>query len=126
MTAERVTPPDELKADLMQIIRKLSTLDGLKPLPQCPGVSASIVSRDKRRSSVTVLLQFAPGARLPGHAHIGGESSYVVSGSCRIDDLSLAQGDFHRIEAGTRHGDVISDDGCVLLITMDERDYRAA
>lgn len=122
-----VAPPLEAKANLMNIVRHLTTLDGMKPVPNLAGLSASVIARDKRKSTVTVLLQFAAGAKLPGHGHHGAEDSYVVSGSCSIDGRSFAKGDFHRIEAGTKHGDVVSGtEGCVLLITMDERDYRAA
>lgn len=123
---DAAVPPEDAKSHVLEVVRRLSTLDGLRPVPHCTGVLASVVSRNAKRHTVMVLLRFAAGGVLPGHGHEGNEDAYVVSGTCRIDGRSYAQGDFHRVEAGASHGDVVSDNGCVLLVTMDERDYRAA
>ncbi len=88
-----------------------------------PGVRTKKLSKDARRGTFTCLLELAPDAILPAHDHQGGEESYVIQGSCRIGGVALYAGDFHRVEEGAHHGDVIaSAEGCLLLITADLAD----
>jgi anti-sigma factor ChrR (cupin superfamily) len=94
-------------------------------LPKC-GVQLKKLSHDKSRGTVTLLMLLPAGSSVPAHGHHGPEDSYVVEGSCRIGGIALAKGDFHHVEAGEQHGTVVSDEGCTLLLTVDERDYRAA
>jgi anti-sigma factor ChrR (cupin superfamily) len=84
------------------------------------------LSEDAARKTVTFVLDLAPGSLLPAHDHHGAEDSYVVSGSCRIGAVDLYAGDFHHVDAGAHHGDVVSETGCVLLLTVDAADYHAA
>ena len=91
-----------------------------------PGVKLKTLSVDEKRGTATVLLSLEPGSRLPAHNHHGDEESFVISGSCRIGSIHLRQGDFHRAGGGSHHGDVVSDEGCVLLLVVDAEDYRAA
>src|SRR5207244_9338172 len=91
-----------------------------------PGVKVKTLSVDEKRGTATILVSLDPGSRLPAHDHHGEEESFVVSGSCRIGTVSLRQGDFHRAGGGSHHGDVVSDEGCVLLLVVDAEDYRAA
>jgi anti-sigma factor ChrR (cupin superfamily) len=84
-----------------------------------PGARLKRLSKDLARKTVTCLLELAPNAIAPAHDHEGSEDTFVVSGSCRIGALGLSAGDFHHVEAGAHHGDLIaSADGCVLLITF--------
>ena len=41
-------------------------------------------------------------------------------------NLTLFAGDFHHVEAGSRHDSIVSDDGCLALLVMDAEDYLAA
>jgi anti-sigma factor ChrR (cupin superfamily) len=91
-----------------------------------PGVTVKPLSIDVVRDTATLLMTFEPGARVPAHDHSGAEDSFVVSGSCRIGESYLLKGDFHHADAGTRHAEVVSDDGCVLLLVVDRNDYLAA
>ena len=84
-----------------------------------PGARLKRLSKDVARKTVTCLLELAPNAIAPAHDHEGSEDTFVVSGSCRIGALGLSAGDFHHVEPGAHHGDLIaSADGCVLLITF--------
>jgi anti-sigma factor ChrR (cupin superfamily) len=94
-------------------------------LPKC-GVDLKKLSHDTRRGTVTMLMRIAPGSSVPAHGHHGPEDSYVIEGSCRIGGIALSKGDFHHVEAGEQHGTVVSDEGCTLLLVVDEHDYRAA
>src|SRR5262245_46642306 len=132
-TIEPVAPPPELRRRILDAIRTTpqnsrtvrSDEGPWKTLP-FPGVRMKTLTVDDERNTATILLWLDPGSRLPAHDHHGDEQSYVISGSCRIGGVSLRQGDFHRAAAGSRHGDVVSDEGCVLLLVVDAEDYRAA
>jgi len=91
-----------------------------------PGVTVKTLSIDIERDTATILMMFEPGARVPQHDHAGAEDSFVISGSCRIGDSHLLKGDFHHADAGTTHGEIVSDEGCVLLLVVDREDYLAA
>lgn len=128
-----IAPPPELRRRILDTIRSTpqnsrtvrSDEGGWKLLP-FPGVKMKTLSVDEERGMTTVLLSLDAGARLPAHDHHGDEQSFVVSGSCRIGSIYLFKGDFHRAEAGSHHGDVVSDEGCVLLLVVDSEDCRAA
>jgi anti-sigma factor ChrR (cupin superfamily) len=94
--------------------------------PVVAGVDMKRLSKDQRRNTVTLLLRFQPGSTLPEHDHRGNEQTYVVEGSCYIGAVSLTKGDFHHVESGEHHGTVVSNEGCLLLLVVDEADYRAA
>ncbi|MEA2325653.1 MAG: hypothetical protein QOE68_612 [Thermoanaerobaculia bacterium] len=91
-----------------------------------PGVTVKPLSVDAERDTATILMMFEPGARVPAHDHAGAEDSFVISGSCRIGDSYLLKGDFHHADAGTSHAEIVSDEGCVLLLVVDREDYLAA
>jgi quercetin dioxygenase-like cupin family protein len=118
---DSIAPPAAIKQRLLTLVDSLRDLQGLRPVPHCSGIAGKVLVRDRGR--LTVALRFEPGAVMRGHGHIGDEQSYVVSGSCRFGDRTLAQGDFFSIAAGTSHGDIVSDAGCLLLVTADSRDF---
>jgi anti-sigma factor ChrR (cupin superfamily) len=88
-----------------------------------PGVRSKKLSVDANRKTLTCLLELEPQAILPAHDHEGSEDSYVVRGSCRIGAVALYKGDFHHVDAGAHHGDVVaSEEGCLLILTLDLAD----
>ncbi|MDP9362340.1 MAG: cupin domain-containing protein [Acidobacteriota bacterium] len=91
-----------------------------------PGVTVKELSVDDERGTATILMTLAPGSRVAGHDHSGPEDSFVVSGSCHIGPTYLSKGDFHHADAGTHHGEIVSEEGCVLLLVVDRADYLAA
>lgn len=128
-----IAPPPELRRRILDTIRAtpqnsrtVRSDEGPWKLLPFPGVKMKTLSVDEERGTATILLSLEPGSRLPAHDHHGDEQSFVVSGSCRIGTIHLFTGDFHRAEAGSHHGDVVSDEGCVLLLVVDAEDCRAA
>lgn len=128
-----VAPPPALKARLMSLVRDVpqnSTTvranEGHWTQTPMAGVKVKLLTIDKSRGTATVMIDMAPGSTLPEHGHHGDEQTFVISGACRIGGVSLAQGDFHHVSGDARHGRVVSDDGCLLLLVVDEEDYRAA
>jgi anti-sigma factor ChrR (cupin superfamily) len=128
-----IAPPPELRRRILDTIRATPQNsvtvrrgeDRWVPMP-FPGVKMKKLSIDEARNTATILISLEPGSRIPAHDHHGDEQSFVVSGSCRIGTIHLFTGDFHRAEAGSHHGDVVSDEGCVLLLVVDAEDCRAA
>jgi quercetin dioxygenase-like cupin family protein len=128
---EPVAPPAAAKTQLLELVRSLAASRTVRAgegrwCSQIPGIDVKLLSRDETRGIATILMRFQPGAVCPPHDHSGAEECYVVSGSCRIGTVSLSQGDFHHADAGSHHGAVVSDEGCTLLLVIDQDDYIAA
>jgi anti-sigma factor ChrR (cupin superfamily) len=137
-TIEPVEPPASVRAHILAAVRGTPQLDESIPgehesrtvrsnegtWRSCvPGVRTKKLSKDIARNTVTMLLDLDPGAILPAHDHDGGEDSYVIRGSCRIGAVALYAGDFHHVDSGAHHGDVVaSDEGCLLMLTVDLAD----
>ena len=133
-TIEPVVPPSAIRAKVLEAVRATSQLDESVPGEHesrtlradegrwstlAPGARMKRLSKDLVRKTVTCLLELDPNALAPAHDHEGTEDTFVVRGSCRIGALGLSIGDFHHVEAGAHHGDVIaSAEGCLLLITF--------
>jgi anti-sigma factor ChrR (cupin superfamily) len=137
-TIEPVEPPAETRARVIAQARNTPQLDESVPgehesrtiravegrwTAVAPGARMKKLSKSTRRGSITCLLELEPNAILPAHDHHGEEESYVVRGSCRIGAVELREGDFHRVDAGAHHGNVVaSAEGCLLLLTIDLAD----
>jgi len=133
-----VDPPHEVRARILAAVRRTPQLDESLPGEHesrtvradegtwrscAPGVRTKKLSKDAARGTMTFVLELAPHALLPAHDHAGSEDSYVIQGSCRIGAVALYAGDFHHVDAGAHHGDVLaSDEGCLLLLTVDLAD----
>ena len=137
-TIEPVAPPVSVRAHILAAARRTPQLDESIPGEHesrtvraaegnwrscAAGVRTKKLSKDVARNTMTMLLDLDPGAILPAHDHDGGEDSYVIRGSCRIGAVALYAGDFHHVDKGAHHGDVVaSDEGCLLMLTVDLAD----
>lgn len=135
---EPIDPPAAVRARVIESARRTRQLDESLPGEHesrtvrseegnwrscAPGVRTKKLSKDPARGTATFLLELEPRAILPAHDHEGSEDSYVVRGSCRIGAVALYAGDFHHVDAGAHHGDVVSsDEGCLILLTVDLAD----
>jgi quercetin dioxygenase-like cupin family protein len=108
------------------------TLDGVvrtasmewKPLIESgvdtTGISVKPLRADRvsgRASSF--LLRFEAGAKYPYHHHPAGEELFVVAGTCLIEGVTLAAGDYLYTPPGSKHS-VRTDTGCTLLFQVPE------
>lgn len=136
---EPVEPPADVKGRVLSAVRAMQHLDESIPVASrtiravegswttaAPGVRVKKLSFDSTRGALTLLMKMEAGSILPPHDHRGTEESYVVDGRCRIGAVSLSKGDFHQVDAGAHHGNVVTDIGCTLLLVVDAGDYRAA
>jgi|GEM_PF-1559848 len=125
---DAVTPPPDIKHKILSAVARPNTVranEG-KWTNIAPGVRLKKLSSDRARNTVMVLMEMQPGSAVPPHEHRHAEDSYIIRGSARLGDLTLLAGDFHHVEAGSRHDSIVSDDGCLALLVMDAEDYLAA
>jgi len=125
---DAVTPPAGVKRKILSAVALPNTVranEG-KWTNIAPGVRLKKLSADRARNTVMVLMEMQPGAAVPPHEHRHAEDSYIIRGSARLGGLTLFAGDFHHVEAGSRHDSIVSDDGCLALLVMDADDYLAA
>jgi anti-sigma factor ChrR (cupin superfamily) len=71
------------------------------------------------------LLRLQAGARLPAHEHDGPEECLVVSGDLWLNGECFGPGDYQVAAAGSRHDDVRSDRGCLLLVRSPSPQFAA-
>lgn len=126
---DAVMPPPDIKMKVLGAValpgRTVRGNEG-KWTSIAPGVRLKKLSSDRSRNTVMVLMEMQPGSVVPPHEHRHAEDSYIIRGSARLGDLVLFAGDFHHVDAGSRHESIISDDGCLALLVMDAEDYLAA
>jgi quercetin dioxygenase-like cupin family protein len=88
-----------------------------------PGIRARILSVDKARSLVTLVIRADPGAVYPPHRHHGPEECFVISGSVLIDGRVLRAGDFHHADEDSDHGEISTTEGAEVLLVGAMEDY---
>ena len=86
------------------------------------GVQFLLLHSDKQTGASTSLVRVDPGGRYPAHRHRGTEQTWVLQGSCRIGAITIQAGDYACAAAGSEHGELVSDRGCLLLIISAARD----
>ena len=79
-----------------------------------PGVEWKILMEQKETGLSTVLMRWAPGARLPAHEHVAIEQTYVLEGSFADHAGVCTAGNYVWRRAGSRH-DAWTDEGCLML-----------
>lgn len=134
LDAPEVEPPAGLFDRIKARIAETETADSAKPQgalagsrtvradegkwePMCAGIERKVLSFDRERNRVTLLIRAQAGAEFPAHDHDEDEESYVLSGDLMFDDLVLNAGDYHLARAGQRHPVARTRHGCMLLVT---------
>jgi len=79
-----------------------------------PGIEAKTLMENKETGLATLLMRWAPGARLPLHEHVEVEQTYVISGSFSDHMGTFFFFFFFFRRAGSRH-DAWTDEGCLVL-----------
>jgi anti-sigma factor ChrR (cupin superfamily) len=93
-----------------------TTLDW-RPFADAPGVSYKVLRHHADRRGITLLLQFAPGARYPTHRHPEGEEYYVLDGTLEDGGREYGPHTFVYHPPGSAHRPA-SRSGCTLLVTL--------
>ena len=79
-----------------------------------PGIEMKTLMEDKQTGMLTVLMRWAPGARLPLHEHVRLEQTYVLEGSFADHEGVCTAGNYVWRPPGSRH-EAWSDEGALLL-----------
>jgi anti-sigma factor ChrR (cupin superfamily) len=66
--------------------------------------------------TISWLAQLPAGCSLPQHDHEGAEECLVVSGDLWLNGERFGPGDYQFAAPGTRHDEVRSEGGCLLLV----------
>ena len=83
-----------------------------------PGVRMKLLSADKTRDVMQMLVEIAPGARFPDHEHHSGDEGIVLSGDVLSGGRLLRAGDYYHAGPGTKHLDIVSPSGCTALVSF--------
>jgi anti-sigma factor ChrR (cupin superfamily) len=126
LAAPEMEPPAGLRGRLMERIGVTETA------PEPPAAMGTIVRPEDTAwentpvpgveirpllGRKTILVRMAPGTMLPPHEHRTAEQCLVLEGSVRSDDITAHAGDFTFMPAGSRHSQLSTETGCLLLIT---------
>jgi anti-sigma factor ChrR (cupin superfamily) len=132
LTAGGPSPRPEVRQRLMSSISappaetgfafRFAADAGWMPHP-VPGIRMKVLALNRAAGYATLLLDVAPGTRFPAHHHGGAEECYVLSGSLYTCGRRMSAGDFLHADAHTDHGELVSEEGCrVLLIVPPDDD----
>ncbi len=80
------------------------------------GVAKKRLLADPDAGRESFLIRLDPGAILPGHFHRSIEECVMLEGEMHIGDLRVRAGDYHVVPAGSRHPDIVSDQGALFFI----------
>lgn len=90
-----------------------------------PGVRFKTLSVDEPRDVVMLLMEMAPGAQFPDHAHTaGGDEGLVISGDVITGGRLMRAGDYYFAAEGTTQGATVSPSGCVALLSLTARAWK--
>jgi anti-sigma factor ChrR (cupin superfamily) len=143
LSVEPVTPRAELRERLMSTARKglqvgkgkaagtMYEKDGVlisRPQEmdwapgQLPGLFSKVLFNDSQRGYTTALVRMLAGTHYPSHKHAGVEELYLLEGDLSVDELSMQPGDYCRGKAGSIHGEIFTNSGCLFLVSASHHD----
>jgi len=88
-----------------------------------PGVSFKVLSENKKRGYVTMLMKVEPRTVFPAHHHSGEEECYILSGSIILNGKRLGAGVLHHGDEDSEHDVLSTDEGALLLLVVAREDY---
>ena len=86
------------------------------------GMKFQMLHYDKKAGLLTQLIKLEPGSIFPPHRHGAAEQCLVLDGKVSIGSLHLGKGDFNLAQAGTDHGEMTTEEGCLLLLINNPHD----
>jgi len=127
-SVEQIEPPPRVREAVLAATHapgRYSVFSGDQPWADTPlpGIQTKVLSVDKTRGVVTMLIRASAGAVYPSHRHSGPEECYVIRGSVVIDGRVLHAGDFHHADAESDHGEITTTEGAEVLIVGAVDDY---
>lgn len=132
---EPVTPAPSLKS---RVLARVAQFEQLKPLADVrrneehwvsagmPGVDIKPLFEDKETGRSTYLMRMQPGTRLPAHHHHDAEQCLVLKGDIGWGDLVYEEGDFIAMGKGTKHPEIYTVQGNLLLLVAGRTEFLNA
>lgn len=81
-----------------------------------PGIRVKVLHTDHEAGVQTSLWRLDAGARIPAHPHDQDEECYVLDGVLEHRGKQFEAGDFMMAPAGSRHSQIRSPEGALMLI----------
>ena len=130
-TTTREGPGPHVRAALLARItapshRTIAADEGEWIQTPVPGVRMKILTIDRERDRITMLVRGEPGASYPAHRHSGPEECYVIRGSVLVEGQLLRAGDFHHADGASDHGELRTEEGVEVLLVAAASDYLPA
>jgi anti-sigma factor ChrR (cupin superfamily) len=127
-SVDQIEPSSRVRDAVIAATRapgRFTVLSGDQPWADTPlpGIQTKVLSVDRGRGVVTMLIRATAGAVYPSHRHSGPEECYVIRGSVVIDGRVLHAGDFHHADADSDHGEITTTEGAEVLIVGAIDDY---
>ncbi len=82
-------------------------------------ISIKVLHQDPVKKVQTALWKLKPGAVITAHRHDNDEDCLVLEGSIQVGEHLLRAGDFHKMEKGSFHSDLHSEEGALLYLKHD-------
>ena len=80
------------------------------------GVQLKFLRIDEAAGTQEVLVRFEPGAVVPAHTHTKEEQMIIIEGTVLVGEHRLNAGDMHVAQALSKHDELSSPDGALLLL----------
>ena len=143
LTTDPVAPPRQLRERLMKTISSTSQAPaGSAPgimydkggvmiarseemnwqPGRLPGLFLKVLFDDPQRGYSTALVRMIAGTHYPSHMHAGVEELFLLEGDLSVDELSMRPGDYCRGEAGSIHGEIYTNTGCLFMVISSHHD----
>lgn len=89
-----------------------------------PNVAMKVLNDDG--DTRTWLARFQPGGCIHAHMQTGDEEAYILEGWCYVGRQIMRKGDYQLIPKGARHGEIVSPEGCLVLVRSHSLSRNAA
>jgi len=116
------TPDDNVRRRLMALVNEGTGLTTLRAEPDSwqesgfEGIQVRRLFVDRERSTVSMLVRMAAGARYPRHRHAAVEEVYMIEGDLHVSGTVLLAGDYQRADLDSFHGAQWTEKGCTAFI----------
>jgi anti-sigma factor ChrR (cupin superfamily) len=135
LLAEGVTPVAPAPSLKSRVLSRIAQFEQLKPVADVrrneeywvnagmPGVDIKQLFREDESGRSTYLLRMQPGVSLPAHFHHDTEQCLVLKGDIGWGDLVYEEGDFVVMGKGTKHPEIRTVHGNLLLLISGRTDF---
>ena len=135
LLAESLTPVAPAPTVKNRLLSRVAQFEQLKPLADVrrneehwvnagmPGVDIKTLFQEGESGRSTYLLRMQPGVSLPAHFHHDTEQCLVLKGDIGWGDLVYEEGDFIVMGKHTKHPEIRTINGNLLLLISGRTDF---